>query len=56
MSNSDSTHFSEQLSYIKHFIPIYGLEDMILARFTYILPFSEQKQQKATGRTFLTEG
>jgi hypothetical protein len=36
MAYSDSTHFSEQLSYKTLFIPTYGLKDMNLARYEHI--------------------
>jgi hypothetical protein len=52
MAYSCSAHFSDQFSYIKHFISNYGLQDMIYARFTQILQFF--RKQKKTG-TFLTE-
>jgi hypothetical protein len=39
MAYSCPAHFSDQFSYIKHFISSYGLRDMIFAR-------SEQKQKK----------
>jgi hypothetical protein len=38
MAYSDSMHFSDKLSYKILFISSYGLEDMIYARFTHILP------------------
>jgi hypothetical protein len=41
MSDSDSTHFFDLLSYKIHFIPSYGLKDMIYARFAYLQEFSK---------------
>jgi hypothetical protein len=49
MSYSDSTHFSEQLSYKIHFIPSYGLKDIIYARLKHFLEFSRNR------KTFLTQ-
>jgi hypothetical protein len=43
MAYSDSTHFSEQLSYKIIYIPSYGIEDIILASFTHVQQFSENR-------------
>jgi hypothetical protein len=40
MAYSNSSHFSDKLSYKILFIPNYGLKDMNLARFAQILEFS----------------
>jgi hypothetical protein len=53
MSYSDSTHFSEQLSYKIRFIPSYGLKVMDLASLTPLQQFSENREN---GGTFLTGG
>jgi hypothetical protein len=42
MSYSGSSYFSDQNSYEKHFISSYSLRDMIIARYTYFLEFSEK--------------
>jgi hypothetical protein len=52
MAYSCSVHFSEQLSYRKHFIPSYRLKDMNFARYRHFLGFWI-KQKKAG--TFLTK-
>jgi hypothetical protein len=39
MAYSDSTHFSDKISYKILFISSYGLEDMILARFEHVQQF-----------------
>jgi hypothetical protein len=50
MTYSDSTHFSDQLSYKIHFILSYGLKDMNYAKFKNLQEF--QKTEKAElGRT-----
>jgi hypothetical protein len=41
MAYSDSTHFSDTLSYKILFISSYGSKDMNLPRFNQILPFLE---------------
>jgi hypothetical protein len=43
MAYSDSTHFSEQLSYKTLFISSYQSKDMNFARLEQILPFSEKQ-------------
>jgi hypothetical protein len=49
MSYSCSSYFSDQYSYITHFIPSYSLGDMIFARFKH---FSEkQRREGRLGRT-----
>jgi hypothetical protein len=55
MAYSDSTHFSDQLSYKIHFIPSYGLQNMIYARFKYLQEFSggEKPEKLKLGRTLL---
>jgi hypothetical protein len=42
MAFSDSTHFSDKISYRKHFILSYGLKDMNFARFEHLQKFSEK--------------
>jgi hypothetical protein len=46
MTYSNSTHFSEQLSYKILFILSYGSKDMNLSRFAYLQEFSGKKKQK----------
>jgi hypothetical protein len=41
MAYSDSTHFSEQLSYKTLFISSYQTKDMNFARYTHLQQFSE---------------
>jgi hypothetical protein len=53
MAYSDSTHFSDKLSYKILCFLSYQLKDMILARFEHLQQFTE-KQIK--GGTFLSEG
>jgi hypothetical protein len=55
MSYSDSSHFSDKLSYKILFILSYRLKDMNFARYTQLQQFSEEKKEKQTG-SFLTEG
>jgi hypothetical protein len=43
MPYSDSTHFFDKLSYKKHFIPSYGLEDISFASFKRFLQFSAKQ-------------
>jgi hypothetical protein len=45
--------FFEQLSYKILFIPSYRIEDIILASFTHVQQFSENREQL---RIFLTKG
>jgi hypothetical protein len=52
MAFSDSTHFSDKISYKILFISSYGLKDMIFTRFAQNLPLF--RQPKTTG-TLLTE-
>jgi hypothetical protein len=39
MANSDSVHFSDKLSYKKHFISIYGSKDINFASLTHLQEF-----------------
>jgi hypothetical protein len=43
MAYSCSLDFSDQFSYIKHFIPSYSLRDMIFARFKHFLKNKREK-------------
>jgi hypothetical protein len=43
MSYSDSTHFSDKLSYKILVISSYGLKDMILTRFAYLQQFQKNR-------------
>jgi hypothetical protein len=43
MPYSDSTHFFDKLSYKKHLIPSYGLEDISFACFKRFLQFSAKQ-------------
>jgi hypothetical protein len=52
MSNSDSIHFSDKLSYKTFCILSNGLKDMNYARFKHLQQFSENRK---TGGSFLTE-
>jgi hypothetical protein len=52
MTNSDSMHFSDKLSYNTLFISNYGLEDMNFARYKHLQEFSENRNFAGT---FLTE-
>jgi hypothetical protein len=52
MSYSDSTHFSDKISYKILFILSYRLKDMDLANFAQILEFLENGEDD---ETFLTE-
>jgi hypothetical protein len=54
MADSDSVHFSEQLSYIKLFISSYSLKDINFASLTHLQEFFQKKQRN--GGSFLTEG
>jgi hypothetical protein len=45
MAYSDSTHFSDKLSYKILFISSYGSKDMNYARFTHFLQFSEKHKR-----------
>jgi hypothetical protein len=51
MPYSDSLHFSDKISYRKHFIPSYGLKDMNITIFKQFLEFSKE----GTVETFYTE-
>jgi hypothetical protein len=51
MLYSDSSHFSDKLSYKILFIPSYRLKDMDLASLTPLQQFSENREN---GGTFLT--
>jgi hypothetical protein len=53
MSYSDSTYFSDKLSYKILCIPSYGLKDVNLARFKLLQQFSENIGQAGA---VLTEG
>jgi hypothetical protein len=53
MSNSDSTHFSDKLSYKILCISNYQSKDMNYARFTQILPFSRKTEKGC--ELFLTQ-
>jgi hypothetical protein len=53
MLYSDSSHFSDKLSYKILFILSYGLKDINFARFNHFLPFSEKQR---TGRNFSHQG
>jgi hypothetical protein len=44
MAFSDSTHFSDEISYKILFIPSYGLKDMNFARLEQILPFFRKRK------------
>jgi hypothetical protein len=46
MSYSNSTYFSDKLSYEILSVSSYGLENMILARFKQFLPFSEKQEKQ----------
>jgi hypothetical protein len=46
---SDSSHFSEQLSYIKHIIMNYGLKDINFTNLTHLQKFFENREM---GRFF----
>jgi hypothetical protein len=46
MTYSDSTHFSDKLSYKILFISSYHLKDMNYARFKYLQEFSEEEKEK----------
>jgi hypothetical protein len=52
MAYSDSTQFSDKLSYKIFFILSYGLKDMNLTRFAYLQGFSENGGRV---ETFYTE-
>jgi hypothetical protein len=52
MAYSDSTHFSDKLSYKILFISSYSLEDVNFVRFKYLQQFSEKQIKRGT---FLTE-
>jgi hypothetical protein len=49
MAYSDSTHFSDKLTYKILFFSSYGLKDMNLARITYLQEFSEKRKRKKLG-------
>jgi hypothetical protein len=54
MSYSDSSHFSDKLSYKILFISSYGLKDMNFARFKHLQNFQGKKTEKLKlGRTLL---
>jgi hypothetical protein len=46
MAYLDSTHFSDKLSYRKHFIPSYGAKDMNFAICAYLQQFSVKQIKK----------
>jgi hypothetical protein len=54
MTYSDSTHFSDQISYKIHFISSYGLQNIIYARFKYLQQFPEKKNREIC-EIFLTQ-
>jgi hypothetical protein len=54
MAYSDSTHFSEQLSYKILFILSYGFKDMILASVKHLQQFFRKAGKE--GKQFLTDG
>jgi hypothetical protein len=45
MAYSDSTQFSDKLSYKILFISSYGLKDMNFAKFAYLQEFSENRKK-----------
>jgi hypothetical protein len=45
MADSDSVHFSNKLSYKKHFISIYSSKDINFASLTHLHEFSENKTE-----------
>jgi hypothetical protein len=47
MAYSDSTHFSDKISYKILFISSYGSKDMNLPRFKYLQEFSGKKNREA---------
>jgi hypothetical protein len=49
MSYSNSTHFSDKISYKILFISSYGSKNMNLARFTHLQEFLEKKNRKTDG-------
>jgi hypothetical protein len=51
MTYSDSTHYSDQISYKIYFIPSYRLQNIIYARLKHFLQFLENRKWKM----FLTQ-
>jgi hypothetical protein len=51
MTYSDSTHFSDKLSYKIHFIPSYHLKDMNFGSFKLLQEFQKNREEL---RIFLT--
>jgi hypothetical protein len=57
MAFSDSTHFSDKLSYKIHFISSYHLKDMIYTRFEYLQEYSKNsKLETETGLDLSSNG
>jgi hypothetical protein len=46
MADSDSTHFSDKLSYKILFISSYGLKDMNLAKFKHLQQFFRKQRNE----------